>query len=483
MQGVILDPEWMRWTLILIIGFPLSVLILNEAIVALRQREKPFVATIRILRNLLLPILGLLLFLAKVLELPEDGNLIRLVSTLAWIVTIHAFLSGFKVVVFDEASAGSWQSQVPDLLLDLIRFFLVVCMAAIVLSTVWKVDLGGLLTALGVGSLVIGLALQDMLKNLFSGILLLFERPFTLGDWLQVGERIGKVIQINWRSVYLKTRSQSLVVIPNAELAQGNFTNYSRPNPIHVETFRFGFSYDDPPNKALAVIKETALATEGILPKPEPWVRTIGYGDFSIDYEVGFFLSSYEDMPRIRNQFVTRIWYAAKRHHLTIPYPIQTEYQIDPSKLPQPDPDAQVAEVIRSLPNFGALACQLIEENQAKTIIRHYAKDEEIFQEGDRLLGLYLLLQGKVTLLVRDRHGNYQQILQLSQGEFFGESALLAGEHSDVSAIAAEDVEIALLDGKVVGNLLQKMPRLAREFSELMRNRRHATSQAKNSIQ
>lgn len=482
MQGVMVDPEWIRWTLALIIGFPLSVLILNETIVWLRQQEKPLVATVRILRNLLLPILALLLFLAKVLELPENGNLIRLVTTLAWIVTIHAFLSAFKVLVFDEAAAGTWQSQVPDIFLDLIRFFLVFCMAAMVLSTVWKVDLGGLLTALGVGSLVIGLALQDTLKNLFSGILLLFERPFTLGDWLQVGETIGKVIQVTWRSVYLQTRSRSLVVIPNGQLAQGNFTNYSRPTPLHVETIRVSFSYDDPPNKVMGILQETALATEGILCEPKPWVKTSSYGDFAIDYEVGFFVDSYEQMPSIRNQFVARIWYAARRYHLTIPYPIQTEYQVNLSELSRsrPEPAAQVAEIMRSLPNFGTMACQLLEESQAKMLIRYYAKDEKIFGEGERLTELYLLLEGKVAIVVREHGGNPQEILQLSRGEFFGESALLAGEHSDVSALAVEDVEVALLDAEVVGMLLEKMPRLAREFSEMMRNRRNAAKKARN---
>ncbi|EAM48057.1 mechanosensitive ion channel domain-containing protein [Crocosphaera watsonii] len=67
------------------------------------------------------------------------------------------------------------------------------------------------------------------------------------------------VIKVNWRSVYLQTRDQDSVVIPNSILAQGNFTNYNRPTPLHVERFLFGFSYDDPPNKVIRVLKETAL--------------------------------------------------------------------------------------------------------------------------------------------------------------------------------------------------------------------------------
>ena len=85
--------------------------------------------------------------------------------------------------------------------------------------------------------------------------------------------------------------------------------------------------------------------------------------------------------------------------------------------------------------------------------------------------------------MVGDPDGKSQEIMRLSRGDFFGESVLLAGEHSDVSAIADEDVEVALLNAEIMGKLLQKVPRLSREFSELIRNRRNATAQARISHQ
>ncbi|WP_107670538.1 mechanosensitive ion channel family protein [Cyanothece sp. BG0011] len=480
MPITLVEQNWFRWAIILILGFPLIMILLNEIIVRLRQEEKPLVATIVIFRNLVFPLVALLLFLTRVLEIPEETTTIRLVKTLVWIGMIHAILSAFKVVIFDEAVAGSWQERVPDLLLDLIRFFLVACITAVILSTVWKIDLGALLTAFGVGSLVIGLALQDTLKNLFSGILLLFERPFALGDWLQVGDTIGKVIKVNWRSVYLQTRDRDSVVIPNSILAQGNFTNYNRPTPLHVERFSFGFSYDDPPNKVIQVLTETALSTPGILKEPSPWVRVENYADFSITYQIGLFVDNYETMLKIRNDFVIRIWYAAKRYHLTIPYPIQTEYHMDLAQMPKPNPTQQVTDMMRSLPNFGHLAAERFIEEKDASNIRYYAQGEWVFQEGERILGLYLILNGHALILVRDNNGQNQEIARLGQGEFFGEKILLTGECSDVSVMALDDLEVGVLSPEVVATLLEQIPRLSQEFSELLETRRKEVMKAKH---
>ena len=185
---------------------------------------------------------------------------------------------------------------------------------------------------MGVGSIVIGLALQDTLGNLFSGIALLFERPFTEGDWIEVDSVKGKVIEINWRSVHILTRELEMLVIPNAVLAGATIRNYRRPQRLHVEVVEVGFSYNDPPNKVKQVMKEIALSTKGVLERPEPVVQTISYDDSSIGYKVRLFLSDYDRVPQIRDEFVTRVWYAAERYNLNIPFPIRTLYHNPPVK-------------------------------------------------------------------------------------------------------------------------------------------------------
>jgi len=169
-----------------------------------------------------------------VLQLPRGETLVRLTETFLWITVIYWGLTLINVILFEGAEEGSWQSNVPKLFLDLSRTFLVLVGTAIVLSTVWNADLGGLLTALGVGSLVIGLALQDSLGNVFSGLTLLFEQPVSIGDWIEIGGIEGKVVEITWRSVHVMTLERDLVIVPNSELAGASLKNYNRPDSVHL---------------------------------------------------------------------------------------------------------------------------------------------------------------------------------------------------------------------------------------------------------
>jgi small-conductance mechanosensitive channel len=145
---------------------------------------------------------------------------------------------------------------VPKLLIDLARLFLILLSTAFVLGSVWNADLAGLVTALGVSSLVIGLALQDTLGSVMSGIALLFERPFSVGDWLELDGVVGQVIDINWRAVRLLTLEQEMVVIPHKLISSTMIRNFTQPNRIHAERIRIGFSYNHPPNLARQVLKE-----------------------------------------------------------------------------------------------------------------------------------------------------------------------------------------------------------------------------------
>ncbi len=287
MLDFIVKQDWLPWTWVLVLGFPLSIVLLGEAIVRLERRKKPLVVPLRTLRNFVLPTLALFLLLVKVLQLDSKTTSVRLVETLLWVFIIYTALTAINILLFEEAKPGSWQSQTPKLFLDLSRFFLVLVGTAMVLSTVWKANLAGFLTALGVGSVVIGLALQDSLGNVFSGIALLFERPIAVGDWVQIGDNTGKVIEVTWRSVHLRTWSRDLLVVPNSELAKSKLKNLSRPALLHQEIFEIGFSYDDPPNKVKQVLKQTALETEGVLSEPAPWVYLVTYSDYYISYKVG----------------------------------------------------------------------------------------------------------------------------------------------------------------------------------------------------
>ena len=195
-----------------------------------------------------------------VVQVPNDYILYKMAATLFWICLINTGLLIIDVVVFEEADTTTWRAHVSSLLRDLSRFFLVVVGAAFVLSSIGGADLAQLLSAVGVGSMLIGLALQDTMNNLITGITLLAHRTMKLGDWLQVGE----VVEMNWRCVHLTTHHGELVVIPIIEFGEANVRNFSRPNQSHLERMTFNFSEDVAPNHVKYVLRYVAEKTPGV---------------------------------------------------------------------------------------------------------------------------------------------------------------------------------------------------------------------------
>ena len=475
MQDSFWQQDWFIWGAFVIVGFPMMTLLLGEIIYRAKSKDKLLVATLRIVRNLIFPSLALFILFNKILGLSQDSTPLRLIQTALWLFTIHGSLTVINGLLFDGAKSGTWQANVPRLFRDLSRVFLILCGVAIVLSVVWGTDLGGLFAALGVGSIVIGLALQDTLGNLFSGIALLFERPFNEGDWIEVDSIKGKVIEINWRSVHILTRELEMLIIPNAVLAGATIRNYRRPQKLHIEPVDIGFSYSDPPNKVKKVMKETALATKGVLNKPEPVIQTISYDDSSIGYRVRLYLADYDKVPQIRDEFVTRIWYAAERNGLNIPFPIRTLYHNPPTKTNKSEVIANYIEYFRSFPSFANVNPDLIQDLAQSATTRYFGKGEQAIAQGQRTEGFAIVINGHASVSLEQENSFKElEVAQLGSGDFFGESALSGKNISPVTVTALSDLEIMILPIEDVQNALEQSTRLRQEMGAVIESRRRA---------
>ena len=247
-------------------------------------------------------------------------------ESLCLATAIIAIIGVVNNVVFESAQPGSWQRKVPRLLRDLIRLLLVAIGLAMVYSVVWGREIEGALAALGVTSIVVGLALQEPLGNLFSGLMLLMERPFEVGETIEVGSVSGEVKEVNWRSAHIEAMGGAIMVVPNSTLNKETIVNFSRPRPHRMEMFDVEFSYQDPPYKVRQALTELMRETEGVLKKPKPIAATLGYGDFSVKYRLIYRTAERDRWP-VKNELVTRIWYMAKRHGFTMPYPVHVALQ------------------------------------------------------------------------------------------------------------------------------------------------------------
>lgn len=471
--------EWFTWSLLLGSGFPILAILLGELVHRLERQQNPLAGTFGFVRNFFLPILIFLLLVQFVFELDPESNFVKIVQTLFWICTINAALSLVNAFLFGKAQAGSWRARMPKLLIDLARLMLILLGTAIVLAAVWDADLAGLVTALGVGSVVIGLALQDTVGSVVSGIALLFERPFNVGDWLQVNGVIGQVVDINWRAVRLQSRSNDeVVVLPHKVIGGQLIRNYSQPTLMHTEKIQIGFSYDDPPNLVKQVLQDTALETIGVLSHPKPVSSIVSYDESAIVYQIRFHTATFDNLPII-DDFLTRVWYSVRRHHLK---PYRMKYFVDYNPhLPIAPKSESIAEILQSIPLFLPLLKEASDlQFLAKEItLQKFGSGERIIREGDLVGAFYVIVSGQARMTTIDGYSKEREVLTLSRNDFFGTVFLGAIDPSQVSVLAATDLEVLVIQADALSRIFQKQSSLARNIGQQLEIRRKAILQAK----
>ena len=234
---------WFYWAVGIAFGLPLGLVLLTEWQHALQRKQSFLVRPVTILRNYLLPLAALLLLMLEANQIPPHETSVRVVGTLVAFVVLVLMLSGIKAALFQSAPDGSWRKRIPSIFLDVLRFVLIAVGLAMIFAYIWGANVKGLFTALGVTSIVVGLTLQNSVGQIISGLLMLFEQPFRLGDWIETAQAKGKVIEVNWRAIHLETGT-GLQITPNSMLAAASFTNLSRPagkhSVIRDECVRFG---------------------------------------------------------------------------------------------------------------------------------------------------------------------------------------------------------------------------------------------------
>jgi small-conductance mechanosensitive channel len=386
-----IQEQW-AFGLTLVIVFPIVIVLLNEASFALARAGHPVAASLRFFRTWVVPPTAFVLFLRFVVLLPGTSLGVLLAETFSWATAIIGVIGLVNRLVFEAARPGTWRDNVPGLLRDLLRLLLVGIGLVIVYSFVWGREIGGAIAALGVTSIVVGLALQEPLGNLFSGLVLLMERPFEVGETIEVGTVSGEVKAVNWRSAHIEALGGAIQVVPNSTLNKETILNFSRPKPNRMEMIDVRFSYQDPPYKVREALLSLLLDTDDVLKSPKPIVATLSYEDFGIKYRLIYRTAEKHRWP-VKNEIVTRIWYLAKRHKFTMPYPVQVTLehaQASPFSPPQPDAADQLAQFPR-LP-------EIAPEDRHRTHPLTFGAGERLFDEGDDLNGVYFVISGSVSL-------------------------------------------------------------------------------------
>jgi Cyclic nucleotide-binding domain/Mechanosensitive ion channel MscS, C-terminal len=205
-----------------------------------------------------------------------------------------------------------------------------------------------------------------------------------------------------------------------------------------MEMLELAFSADDQPNKVRRALLDVARSTKGVLQSPKPIAATIGYGNHAVNYRLIWRVAE-EDRWSVRDDLITRIWYMARRHGLTMPYPVNVNIQ-HVTEAPFKKAEASPAETLAQIPHLPRVAA--VEYGGVRAL--SFGKGEVIFDEGQLLDGVYLLVKGAVSMQLV-RQAGVAEIAALGPGEFFGEAGMHGTQTADSRAIAVDDTELLLL--------------------------------------
>ncbi|MDB2438497.1 mechanosensitive ion channel [Hellea sp.] len=187
-----------------------------------------------------------------------------------------------------------------------------------------------IVTGLSVG---IGLGLQKIIANFVSGLIILFERPVRIGDYVTIGEQSGTVSRIQIRATTLADLENREILIPNEALISERVTNWTLSNSVTRLTVPVGIAYGSDTDKARDLMLEALNANSKILEMPAPQVLFVGFGDSSLNFELRVFLRNFEDRVNVRHMVHTDINKVLAKAGISIPFP-QTDLNIVSQKMP-----------------------------------------------------------------------------------------------------------------------------------------------------
>jgi len=208
------------------------------------------------------------------------------------------------------------------LLLQRIARVILVFMSAIMLLSLYNVNVNALIAALGVGGLALSLAAQDTLSNVISGLMIMMDQPFRVGDRIEIRGlgTWGDVVDIGLRTTRIRTRDNRLVIIPNNSISTDQVVNYSFPDPTYRIEFEIGVGYGQDIELVRQIIIDAVRNVEGVLPDRPVDALYIAMGESAMTFRVRWWIESFVDTRRMFDSVNTALQVALDEAGVDLPY-------------------------------------------------------------------------------------------------------------------------------------------------------------------
>jgi small-conductance mechanosensitive channel len=455
-------------------GAALAAVLLGIVLIRTVCRSRAYLRRLTLALSLIAAAGGLALFRYLI---PATAD--ALASYQAVLVVFALAYTAFKVievVVLDVVTVRQGGVPPPAILRDIVA----AVFGALVLFLLLRAGLGADLTALvatsAALSLVLGLALQETLANLFAGLALMVERPFDQGDWVRFGDRVGRVTEVSWRAVKLQIlRQEDYLIIPNSVVAKSEIVNLSQPTPLHGHTVDVGVEYGEPPNRVRDVLIEAALEVEHVTPQPRPRAAIIRFDPYAVVYRLTYWIRDYARVHDAEGEVLSRVWYAFRRHGIKIPFPTSDVNWRDASihdGAVRRRELHRIAGLLKRVDFLAALTQEDVDRLTAEVAIAPHPEGRVVVRQGEPGDSLFIVATGRVQVSAQPPGGGADRpIAVIEPGDYFGEMSLLTGAPRSATVRAVLDTELLELTREQLRPILVGDPAAAERLSQVLAKR------------
>jgi CRP-like cAMP-binding protein len=349
-----------------------------------------------------------------------------------------------------------------------------------VLATVFDKSITGIWATSGVFGVVLGIALRNVILDVFIGLSMHVEQSFRIGDWVMVHQNrrethiVGQVIEINWRTTRLKTTEKNMIVVPNSKMGEAVLTNYMQPKPYFRIDLEFVLDYAVPPNRAIRLLTGAVKSLTDdtrILDHPEPEVRLDEALSHGQKYEVRFFILPTGVSPKESRHLVNRRVLEHLSRAGVSPSMDKEIVYVEKNKGKGKAGGfhgGDFTELLQSNSLFSRLPESEINHLTGYFNAREYRAGENLFRQGNEGTTMYVLVEGLLRSLVQyEGTNNPADYEKIQPAQHFGEECVLGpnNRHATVSAVtdclvleieAEQVMEVARRNGVFLGLLNQE---------------------------
>jgi len=227
---------------------------------------------------------------------------------------------------YENQMAATSEVELGEQLMPFLRRVLLIILTiivAIIFLDYFNIEVGGVVATLGIGSLAIALAAQATLSDTISGFVIMIDRPFRIGDRIEMQElnTWGDVVDIGLRSTRIRTRDNRMVIVPNSIIGKSLIVNHSYPDTQYRIQIHIGVAYGTDVEQARQIIIDAVRQVEGVLPERPVEALFLEFGDSALIFRIRWWLESYIDTRRMFDKVNTAIYQGLNEAGIDIPFP------------------------------------------------------------------------------------------------------------------------------------------------------------------